>query len=146
MEGGDNNAEKRMACMVMTCILIIGMVAIPVSATETSPAAGEIFLFNVLNTRATNSFNISIPANATAQANSSFSLMVGETITFKASYAPFSASVDAGFIAPDGKFYYFSVTGGSIDRTIQVSQSGKYTIQVRNNSDAEIYVTGFVNY
>lgn len=132
--------------MVMTCILIIGMVAIPVSATETSPAAGEIFLFNVLNTRATNSFNISIPANATAQANSSFSLMVGETITFKASYAPFSASVDAGFIAPDGKFYYFSVTGGSIDRTIQVSQSGKYTIQVRNNSDAEIYVTGFVNY
>lgn len=73
-------------------------------------------------------------------------MMVGETITIKASYAPFSADVDIGFIAPDGRFYYISVTGGSIDQTIQVSQSGLYTLQIRNNSDAEIEIAGFVNY
>lgn len=137
---------ERIACIVIACILIIGTVVIPASAAETSPLAGQIFSFNILNPLATNSFSISIPANSTAQADSSFSMMVGETIIFKASYAPFSAGVDVGFIAPDGKFYYFSVTGGSIDQTIQVSQSGIYTIQIRNNSDAEIYVTGFVNY
>ena len=137
---------KRIACMALACVLIIGAIAIPASAAEIAPVVGEICSFNFLGSRATNSFSIRIPANTTARANISFSMMAGETITFKASYAPFSASVDVGFIAPDGKFYYFSVTGGSIDRTIQVSQSGKYTIQVRNNSDAEIYVTGFVNY
>lgn len=137
---------KRMACMALACVLIIGTMVVPASAAETSPVAGEICSLNILNSRATNSFSMSIPANATARANISFSMMAGETITFKASYAPFSASVDVGFIAPDGKFYYFSVTGGSIDQTIKLSQSGKYTIQVRNNSDVEIDVTGFVNY
>lgn len=137
---------KRMACMALVCVLIIGTMAVPASAAETSPVAGEIYALHILNSRATNSFSMSIPANTTARANISFSMMAGETITFKASYAPFSASVDVGFIAPDGKFYYFSVTGGSIDQTIKVSQSGKYTIQIRNKADDEIYVTGFVNY
>ena len=137
---------RRMACVVIVCCLLIGTTVIPASATEVLPLSEEQFQIGTVNPLATNSFSITIPANSKVRANSSFSMMVGETITIKASYAPFSADVDIGFIAPDGRFYYISVTGGSIDQTIQVSQSGLYTLQIRNNSDAEIEIAGFVNY
>lgn len=136
---------RRIACMVIVCCLL-GMTVIPASATEALPLPEEQFQMSAVNPLATNSFSITIPANSKVRANSSFSMMVGETITIKASYAPFSADVDIGFIAPDGNFYYIPVTGGSIDQTIQVSQSGLYTLQIRNNYDAEIEITGFVNY
>lgn len=73
-------------------------------------------------------------------------LAAGETVTIKASYAPFSASVDFGLIAPNGVYYYFNITNGSIDKTIQVSESGDYILQIRNNADVEVEVAGFVNY
>ncbi len=114
----------------------------PVSATTIPPTEER----NTVLPLATNSFDLYVSANGTVRANNSFLLMSGETITIKASYAPFTASVDVGFIAPDGLFYYFNVTGGSIDQTITVSQTGKYTLQIRNNSDSEIQISGFVNY
>ena len=134
---------KRIACLALVCCLLIGTIVMPARAAAAIPQTEES---NIVTPLATNSFNISIPANSKVRANTSFSLMVGETITFKASYAPFSASLDVGFIAPDGKFYYFNVIGGSIDQTITVSQTGLYTVEFRNNSSSEVQISGFVNY
>lgn len=134
---------KRIACLALVCCLLIGTIVMPARAAAVIPQTEES---NIAIPLATNSFSISIPANTKIRANTSFSLVVGETITFKASYAPFSASVDVGFIAPDGMFYYFNVIGGSINQTITVNQTGLYTIQFRNNSSSEIQISGFVNY
>ena len=134
---------KRIACLALVCCLLLGTIVTSARAAEATLQTEESDIATPL---ATNSFNISIPANSKVRANTSFSLMVGETITFKASYAPFSASLDIGFIAPDGKFYYFNVIGGSIDQTITVSQTGLYTVQFRNNSSSEVQISGFVNY
>ncbi len=134
---------KRMVCLVIVCCVLLGTTMMPASAAEIIP---QIEGSNIVVPMATNSFNMSIPANTKVRANSSFSLFVGETITIKASYAPFSASLDVGFIAPDGLFYYFNVTGGSIDQTITVSQTGQYTFQIRNNSSADVQISGFINY
>lgn len=57
-----------------------------------------------------------------------------------------NASVDFGLVDSDGVFHYFNITDGSIDETIQVDESGKYTLQIRNNSNGEVKVSGFVNY
>lgn len=138
--------KKRIACMVMVCVLLIGAMAVPASAEETSPVVEDILSFDLLSPLATNSFSMSISANSTTLANSSISLLANETITFKALYTPTSASVDVGFIAPDGKFYYFTATGGVIDQTMKVNQSGEYTIQFRNKSNAKVEVIGYVNY
>lgn len=54
--------------------------------------------------------------------------------------------MDFGLIAPNGMYYYFNVTNGSIDKTIQVPENGDYTLQIRNNADVEVEVAGFVNY
>lgn len=96
--------------------------------------------------RATRNFNIDIAAKQTAQASSSFPLEAGEVVTIKASYSPFSASMDFGLISPDGTFHYVNVTGGSIDKAIRVEERGNYTFAVRNNSNYTVSVSGYVNY
>lgn len=137
---------RKIICMALICMLIVGSVSIPVDAVEAETTTLESTVTNFLIPRATGSFSMTIPAKTKLLANSSFSLAAGETVTIKASYAPFSVSVDFGLIAPNGTFYYFNITDGNIDKTIQVSESGKYTLQVRNNADVEVKVSGFVNY
>ena len=95
---------------------------------------------------ASGSFNMSIPARTKAVADCDFPLAAGETVTIKAAYSPFSASVGFGLAAPDGKIYYFNVTDGSIDETIEVDESGNYTLQVRNHSSETVKVSRFVRY
>ena len=80
------------------------------------------------------------------QANTTFPLDPGEVVTIKASYSPFSANVDFGLIAPNGRFYYVTVTDGSVDQSIEITQRGEYTFAVRNNSSYQINVSGYVNY
>jgi hypothetical protein len=96
--------------------------------------------------RATGRFNMDVPGGTIVKANSSFPLEAGETVTIKASYTPFSASVDFGLIASDGYFYYINVTNGSFDETIKVDKRGNYTFAVMNNASKTISVSGYVNY
>lgn len=137
---------KRIICMVLACIVIAGTILVPASAAEVEIIALKNTTDNLMNPLATGSFNMSIPAKSQSLANSSFPLAAGETVTIKASYSPFSASVDFGLVAPDGTFSYFNITNGSIDKTIQVDESGDYILQIRNNSSTEIEVSGYVNY
>ena len=128
--------------MVLFCMLLVSMISLPVNAAEIQATTQAISL----SPRATGSFNWTIPAKTKAQGDIVFPLAAGETVTIKASYSPFSASVDFGVIAPDGGYYGFNITSGSIDKTIRVSESGDYIFQIRNNSSTEIEVSGFVNY
>ena len=137
---------KRFFCVVLVCMLFVGLVGMPVGATEQEDTISENAMQNFMLSRATGSFNMTIPAKTKLSASTSFPLAAGETVTIKASYSPFSASVDFGLIAPNGVYYYFNVTDGSIDKTIQVPESGDYTLQIRNNADIEVEVAGFVNY
>ncbi len=133
---------KRRLSMVLCCMLLVSMISLPVNAAEIQATTQAI----TLSPRATGSFNWTIPAKTKAQGDIVFPLAAGETVTIKASYSPFSASVDFGVIAPDGGYYGFNITSGSIDKTIRVSESGDYILQIRNNSSTEIEVSGFVNY
>ena len=137
---------KRFFCVVLVCMLFVGLVGMPVGATKLEDTVSENAMLNFMLSRATGSFNMTIPAKTKLSASTSFPLAAGETVTIKASYSPFSASVDFGLIAPNGVYYYFNVTDGSIDKTIQVPESGDYTLQIRNNADIEVDVTGVVNH
>ena len=87
-----------------------------------------------------------ISAGAIRAGNPSFPLEAGEIVTIKASYSPFSASVDFGLIAPDGLFHFINVTNGSIDESIEVDERGTYTLAIRNNSSKTVNVSGYINY
>lgn len=67
-------------------------------------------------------------------------------MTIKASDSPFSANVDFGLIAPNGRFYYVTVNDGSVDQTIEITQRGEYVFAVRNNSSYAMNASGYVNY
>lgn len=130
----------------VVCLLIVGLLGVSVCAAQNEETIPDNEVMSLTLPLATGSFNMTIPANTKLSANYSFPLAAGETVTIKASYSPFSASVDFGLLAPNGMFYYFNITNGSIDKTIRVNESGRYTLQIRNNSNFEVDVAGFVNY
>ena len=86
------------------------------------------------------------PAHSLCPMDNSIPLEANDIVTFNCSYSPSSASVDFGVIAPNGRFYYINVKGGSINQAIRISQSGSYTVAIRNNSSQTVRVVGFVNY
>lgn len=137
---------KRIFCIALVCLLIICSFSIQVGAIEAETTTLKDVKNNVVVPFATESYSINVPAKTKLSANTNFPLAAGETVTIKASYSPFSSSVDFGLIAPNGTYYYFNITNGSIDKTIQVSESGDYIFQIRNNSETEVRVGGFVNY
>lgn len=122
---------KKAACITMTCIVLMSCLFVNVSANENVMLKGE----TIEVTRATGRFSMDIPANTAVEADTSFPLEDGESVTIKASYSPFDAHVDFGLIAPDGLFYGVTVTNGSIDQAIRVNQRGYYTLAIENNSD-----------
>lgn len=133
--------KRKFLCLLLAVLMLSSSLsANAVSLNATLNSRTDISLY------ATKSFSMKVSANSLAAADSTFSLAAGETVTIKASYTPFSASVDFGLIAPDGLFYSANTTTGSFDKTIQVSQTGQYTMAVRNNSNYTVSVSGYVNY
>lgn len=137
---------RRICCMALALLLVIGSSSVPVCAIEVETITPKTTMKNFISPRATESFSINIPAKTQLSANTSFPLAAGETVTIKASYSPFSASVDFGLVAPNDVYYYFTITNGSIDKTIEVPESGDYILRIRNNANVEVKVVGFVNY
>lgn len=131
---------KKFGSVILSCIIAVNCFCM------TTLAAEEVYVSTEVVTRASGKFDIEVPSNTAVKANSSFPLEAGESVTIKASYSPFSASVDFGVIAPDGYFYSLNTQNGSFDETIRVDQRGHYTFAVRNNSSWTISVSGYVNY
>lgn len=96
--------------------------------------------------RNSDSISGTIAAHSVSVDRQALYLSSDSTITFNCSYSPSSANMDFGVIAPDGKFYYIEIKGGSIYQAIRVDQTGSYTVAIRNNSSQTVRVIGFVNY
>lgn len=152
---------KRLAKIILLCIIAIGCLCVTVSAQEIQ---SEQFLqledmereqinvssLDVLkeNTvlRSSNSINTSVAAYSHAVSDEEFFLAERGIVTINCSYSPSSASMDFGVIAPDGYFYFLNVGGGSINRSIRVNQSGHYLMAIRNNSSQTVSVVGYVDF
>ena len=132
---------RRLFSLLLVLVVFSGSLSIKAIAAESAPQEVE-----VTTVRATGRFNMDVPGGTIVKANTSFPLEAEETVTIKASYTPFSASVDFGLIAPDGYFYYINVDDGTFDETIKVDERGNYTFAVMNNSSETISVSEYVNY
>ena len=91
---------KKFFSLLLVLVICLNSVSMTAMAAESEPHTKA----NVA--RATGRFSMDVPGGALVKASSSFPLEAGETVTIKATYTPFSASVDFGLIAPDGYFYY----------------------------------------
>lgn len=131
---------KRFFSLLAACVFAVGCFVMPVSAVTDYDTESRAVI------RATDQFEESIPAKSLMPLGDSISLDISETISYNCSYTPKNASVDFGFIAPDGYFYYINCTTGRINRTVRVSQRGSYTLAIWNNSDETVTVSGTVNY
>lgn len=132
---------RKCFCTVLALIIAVGCICIPASAMENASDGEEMII-----ARATGRFNMDVSAKTSRKASTSFPLEAGETVTIKASYSPFSANVDFGLIDSNGRFHYVTITDGSVDESVTITERGNYTFAVRNNSTYPISVSGYVNY
>lgn len=138
---------RKMVSMAMVCMFLVSALCISADATGTTKISLNDFnQASGISVLATGAFNMSVAPYGKSEANKALPLAAGETVNISAVYAPEDSSMDFGLVDPDGVFHYFTVTGGSIDKTIRVSESGNYTFAVRNNSGVTVRVSGFVNY
>lgn len=151
---------RKALCMFLMCALVLGCVSVSGAASTQEAAVVEMeslprmaVKLSALKdadiktaTRAFGDFSADIGPESISRLGNSFNLNVKDTISYNCTYTPKNASVDFGFIAPDGYFYYENCTTGSINKTFRVSQRGSYTLAIYNNSSNTVTVTGTVNY
>lgn len=131
---------KRILSFVLACILSVSFtVNANAAMADTGPELPAAAM------RASGSFSMSVAAGSMLTARTELSLSKGETVQITATYSP-SGSVDFGLIDSNGVFHYVNATNGSIDKSIEVKESGTYIFAVRNNSSQETKVSGYIRY
>lgn len=138
---------RKIVCIVLACMFVFGNLCVSAGAVgKDIVPLGRLEQNITLGILASGSFNMSISPYGQSEANKTFPLEAGETVSISAVYSPDDASMDFGLLDPDGVFHYFNVTDGHVDKTIRVSERGNYTLAVRNNSGQTVSVSGFVKY
>jgi len=132
---------RRFFSLLLSFLLVVGSLALPAGAVVTSEPESETVI-----TRATGRFEATFPANTLMNVGDSFILNSGDIVSYDCSYTPRDASIEFGYIGPDGLFYGLSGYKGSINKGIRVNQYGTYTLAIWNESDEAVYVWGTVNY
>lgn len=130
---------KRIGIACLACMVVLG-------STATSIHAVSVPNDTTVVMRAAGRLNHSIPAKTLEPINVEFSLEKGSTIRYNCTYTPESASMDFGYIASNGLFYSLNSTSGSINKSIEVGQTGQFTLAIRNNASYAVTVTGTVGY
>lgn len=152
--------HKAFLCVVLVCTVMMSCLTAPADAAEiySDTIWQEDMEYELINPSAipylnesavllsTGALNASIPAHSLRYVSQPVSLEAGDTVTFNCSYSPSSASMDFGVIAPNGRFYSINVKEGSINQSLGISESGSYSVAVRNNSSQTVRVVGFVEY
>lgn len=131
--------RKRLWSLLLACVLVLGCSAVPVGAIDTADDNAPIL-------RVSNRINQSISANSIVAIEDWFYLDVGDTVGFNCTYSPKSASIDFGIVSPNGVFQHLNCTSGSFDKSIKISQTGQYTLAIRNNESYAVTVTGTIRY
>ena len=128
---------RRTLCFVVAISIVFGCVGMVAAEDVPKVAAVE---------RATGSFKTTVKPGVIAKRTTKLPLEAGEEVTIKATYSPYSVSVDVGLIDSDGIFHFITVSDGIIDEKIAVTERGNYTFAIRNNGSVDIEVSGYVNY
>lgn len=123
---------KRVICLILVAAALLSCFTVMVSADGAARASGG--------------FSFTVQSGRMRKSNSALPLEADDKVTIKASYTPFSATVDVGLMDEDQNFYYFTVNDGSVDKTIVVPEKGNYYFAVRNRGKNEISMSGYIDY
>lgn len=116
---------KKIFGSILAGVLIVSRVSMSANAADIAPKNFEHRdrVIELSLERASGSFNMTVPAKSILRADKSFPLEAGETVTIKATYSPFSASVD----------YYMAVrANGGVDLSTEEKQ-------IHTNAAGETY-------
>ena len=152
---------RRFICAFLVCAVIQGCIAPPVKAAQV-PGENVIQLEDLewewVDISAVEQWEDGIAPATIDSVNKTMSkhsmgvvvpsrfFEANSIVTFDCSYSPPSASMDFGVITSSGRFYNVNSREGSINQAIRISQSGSYSVAIRNNSAQNVTVIGTVSY
>lgn len=128
---------RKLMCLIVAVAIVFGCASMTGAADIPELHSVE---------RATGSFTVTVEPGVIAKQATKLPLEAGEVVTIKATYTPFSVSVDFGLIDSSGIFHYITVDDGVIDERIVIDERDNYTFAIRNNGNVDIEVSGYVNY
>lgn len=127
--------RKRICRVAVTAIalMICFGIAVEAAGVTTIGENHSVGTFAIMR-RASNSFDVTIPAGEIMAAETSFSMSAGESVKFHAVYEPREASVDYGLISPDGLFHTVTNSLRDYGNTTTTSESiyANWTFDVYN--------------
>ena len=139
MKEGNSMKCKRFVTALLACMLLF-------SYSTVSALAVEVPGSNIVAPRASGVLNHKVSANSVILLSQSLTYLAGDTIEYDCTYTPEAASVDFGVVDSNNVFHYLNCTSGSIKKTIEITESGRYILAIRNNESYVVTVTGTVRY
>ncbi len=130
--------HNRLAVALLAFMLLFSCSFVPASANA---PGGDIAM-----PLATGRLEHKLPANLITPISQPISFEKGETIAYNCTYTPKAASLDFGYIDSNNVFHYLNCISGSINKSIEIGQTGQFTLAIRNNESYAVTVTGTVRY
>ncbi len=131
--------RNQLLTTLLVCVFLFGCFVTPAAALETTSNG-------IVMPLVSGQLDYSFPAKTISPIGDTVSLDKGETIAYNCTYTPKSASLDFGYIGPDGLFYSINCTSGRFSKSIKIDKVGQYTLAIRNNEDYAVTVTGTVRH
>lgn len=134
---------KRLICVTLACILVLGN-AVVCQGTELTSQAGDNE--NLVMPRGVNSFEFTIRADSARISSDTLMLAAGDTVQIRMTCSNDNAKLTVGLVDSDGNFYGQDTEGSVIVVVIEITKQDDYRLYIKNRMGTAVTVSGIVRY
>lgn len=146
--------SKRALSLILACVLLVSFCPVNAGAAEIHPtpftfhsaALARNSVDNGVSVCSTKAFDVTVSANTAIRASNTIALMAEDTMRITALYTPASAKLYLGLVDSSNTYYYFTVTGGSVDQAITITKNDAYYFMIMNTESYAVNISGFLTY
>lgn len=134
---------KRLICLALVCILVMGNAVVCQGAELTSQAG---YNENVAMPRERASFEFAIQANSARILSDTLMLAAGDTVQIRMTCSNDNAKLTVGLVDSNGTLYAQDTEGSVIVVVIEITKQDDYRLYIKNRMGTAVTVSGIVRY
>lgn len=134
---------KRLICVTLACILVMGSALVCQGVEPTSQVGGNE---NVAMPRGVDSFELTVRGDSARVSGDTLMLAAGDTAQIRMTCSNDNAKLTVGLVDSDGNFYGQDTEGSVIVVMIQITKQDDYRLYIKNRMGTAVTVSGIVRY
>ncbi len=134
---------KRLICVTLACILVLGNALVCQGAEPTSQVGGNE---NVVMPLGVKSFECTVQANSARIYPETLMLAAGDSTQIRMNCSNDNAKLTVGLVDSDGNFYGQDTEGSVIVVVIEITKQDDYRLYIKNRMGTAVSVSGIVRY